>query len=60
MKTKNWSFHLKDYEALMEKIINFKSDVQIIGLPKIVLQVHRNICCIIYIYIYIWIYNYIF
>ncbi|XP_016906021.1 SWI/SNF-related matrix-associated actin-dependent regulator of chromatin subfamily A-like protein 1 [Apis cerana] len=42
MKTKNWSFHLKDYEALMEKIINFKSDVQIIGLPKIVLQIFRK------------------
>lgn len=40
MKTKNWSFHLKDYETLMEKIINFKSNVQITGLPKIVLQVH--------------------
>ncbi|XP_031368111.1 SWI/SNF-related matrix-associated actin-dependent regulator of chromatin subfamily A-like protein 1 isoform X2 [Apis dorsata] len=42
MKTKNWSFHLKDYEVLMEKIINFKSDVQIIGLPKIVLQIFRK------------------
>lgn len=33
---------MKDYEALMEKIINFKSDVQIIGLPKIVLQIFRK------------------
>ncbi|XP_016766815.2 SWI/SNF-related matrix-associated actin-dependent regulator of chromatin subfamily A-like protein 1 isoform X2 [Apis mellifera] len=42
MKTKNWSFHLKDYETLMEKIINFKSNVQITGLPKIVLQIFRK------------------
>ena len=39
MKTKQWNFLLKDYETVMEKAINFKSDIQITGLPNIVLQV---------------------
>ncbi|CAK9809883.1 SWI/SNF-related matrix-associated actin-dependent regulator of chromatin subfamily A-like protein 1 [Anthophora plagiata] len=42
MKTKTWNFLLKDYETLMEKIINFKSDVQIVGLPRVILQIFRN------------------
>lgn len=39
MKTKQWNFLLKDYETVIEKVINFKSDIQITGLPKPVLQV---------------------
>lgn len=39
MKTKTWNFHLKDYENLMEKLINFKADIQVAGLPIKVLQV---------------------
>ncbi|CAL7946842.1 unnamed protein product [Xylocopa violacea] len=42
MKTKSWNFLLKDYENVMEKIINFKSHVQITGLPKSVLQIFRK------------------
>ncbi|XP_076654181.1 SWI/SNF-related matrix-associated actin-dependent regulator of chromatin subfamily A-like protein 1 [Halictus rubicundus] len=41
-KTKAWNFNLNDYENLMEKLIKFKSDVQIIGLPNAVLQVFRK------------------
>lgn len=47
MKARTWNFHLKDYEALMEKVINFKSDIQIAGLPKFVIEVkfklHLNV-----------------
>ena len=39
MQTKQWNFLLKDYETVMEKAINFKSDIQITGLPNKVLQV---------------------
>nr|XP_031848346.1 SWI/SNF-related matrix-associated actin-dependent regulator of chromatin subfamily A-like protein 1 [Nomia melanderi] len=42
MKTKAWSFNIKDYEDLMKKLITFKSDIQIAGLPKKVLQVFRK------------------
>lgn len=42
MKTKTWNFLLKDYETFMEKIINFKSDIQIAGLPKAVIQIFRK------------------
>ncbi|XP_076626647.1 SWI/SNF-related matrix-associated actin-dependent regulator of chromatin subfamily A-like protein 1 [Colletes latitarsis] len=42
-KSKTWSFHLRDYESLMEKVVQFKSDIQITGLPKKVLQVFRKI-----------------
>ncbi|XP_071856734.1 SWI/SNF-related matrix-associated actin-dependent regulator of chromatin subfamily A-like protein 1 isoform X1 [Bombus fervidus] len=42
MKTKQWNFLLKDYETVMEKVINFKSDIQITGLPKPVLQIFRK------------------
>ncbi|XP_076287420.1 SWI/SNF-related matrix-associated actin-dependent regulator of chromatin subfamily A-like protein 1 [Lasioglossum baleicum] len=41
-KTKAWNFNLKDYENLMEKLIKFKTDIQITGLPKTVLQVFRK------------------
>ncbi|XP_017752379.1 PREDICTED: SWI/SNF-related matrix-associated actin-dependent regulator of chromatin subfamily A-like protein 1 [Eufriesea mexicana] len=42
INNKNWNFHLKDYETVMEKIISFKFDIQVTGLPKIVLQVFRK------------------
>ncbi|KZC09702.1 PREDICTED: SWI/SNF-related matrix-associated actin-dependent regulator of chromatin subfamily A-like protein 1 [Dufourea novaeangliae] len=42
MKTKTWSFLLKDYESLMTKLTNFKSDVQIMGLPKTVLEIFKR------------------
>lgn len=42
IKTKQWNFLLKDYEAVMEKVINFKSDIQITGLPKPILQIFRK------------------
>ncbi|KAF3426474.1 hypothetical protein E2986_04604 [Frieseomelitta varia] len=42
MKTKQWNFLLKDYETVMEKAINFKSDIQITGLPNTVLQIFRK------------------
>ena len=42
MKTKTWNFHLKDYENLMEKLINFKADIQVAGLPIKVLQIFRK------------------
>ena len=42
MKTKTWNFHLKDYENLMEKLINFKADIQVTGLPIKVLQIFRK------------------
>ncbi|XP_076549329.1 SWI/SNF-related matrix-associated actin-dependent regulator of chromatin subfamily A-like protein 1 [Osmia lignaria lignaria] len=42
MKAKTWNFHLKDYETLMEKVINFKSDVQIVGLPKLVIELFKK------------------
>nr|XP_012147228.1 PREDICTED: SWI/SNF-related matrix-associated actin-dependent regulator of chromatin subfamily A-like protein 1 isoform X2 [Megachile rotundata] len=42
MKSKTWNFNLKDYETVMEKIINFKTDIQVIGLPKIVIELFRK------------------
>ncbi|KAK1133916.1 hypothetical protein K0M31_011702 [Melipona bicolor] len=42
MKTKQWNFLLKDYETVMEKAINFKSDIQITGLPNKILQIFRK------------------
>ena len=42
MKNKTWNFHLKDYENLMEKLINFKADIQVAGLPIKVLQIFRK------------------
>ena len=42
MKTKTWNFLLKDYENLMQKLINFKADIQVIGLPIKVLQIFRR------------------
>ncbi|KAG7196652.1 hypothetical protein KM043_015990 [Ampulex compressa] len=41
-KTKTWSFHIKDYENLIQKVIQFKSDVQIVGLPNTVLKIFRK------------------
>ena len=42
MKTKTWHFLLNDYENLMEKLINFKADIQVTGLPMKVLQIFRK------------------
>ncbi|XP_076232047.1 SWI/SNF-related matrix-associated actin-dependent regulator of chromatin subfamily A-like protein 1 [Calliopsis andreniformis] len=42
IKTKLWSFNLKDYEILMEKLVCFKSEIQTVGLPRNVLQIFRN------------------
>ncbi|XP_026672376.1 SWI/SNF-related matrix-associated actin-dependent regulator of chromatin subfamily A-like protein 1 isoform X2 [Ceratina calcarata] len=42
MKTKTWNFILKDYEEVMQKVINFQSDVQIDGIPKKVLEIFRQ------------------
>ncbi|XP_076674746.1 SWI/SNF-related matrix-associated actin-dependent regulator of chromatin subfamily A-like protein 1 [Andrena cerasifolii] len=42
MKTKTWNFHLKDYDNLMEKLINFKAGIQVAGLPIKVLQIFRK------------------
>ncbi|XP_054007521.1 SWI/SNF-related matrix-associated actin-dependent regulator of chromatin subfamily A-like protein 1 [Hylaeus anthracinus] len=42
VQTKTWNFHLKDYENLMKKIIQFKSEVQVIGLPKNVIQIFNK------------------
>ncbi|XP_076382989.1 SWI/SNF-related matrix-associated actin-dependent regulator of chromatin subfamily A-like protein 1 isoform X3 [Megalopta genalis] len=41
-KTKTWNFNLKDYENLMGTLIKFKSDIQVVGLSRTVLQAFRN------------------
>lgn len=40
--TKVWSFHLKDYESLQEKISHLNPDVVIGHLPKFVLNLLRQ------------------
>ncbi|KOC67201.1 SWI/SNF-related matrix-associated actin-dependent regulator of chromatin subfamily A-like protein 1 [Habropoda laboriosa] len=42
MKTKTWNFLLKDYETVMEKIIHFKADIQVVGIPQIIVQIFRK------------------
>ncbi|XP_012285724.1 SWI/SNF-related matrix-associated actin-dependent regulator of chromatin subfamily A-like protein 1 [Orussus abietinus] len=40
--TRIWSFHISDYELLMEKLLQFRPNVCIAGLPKIVMQTFMN------------------
>ncbi|KAF7400984.1 hypothetical protein HZH66_006168 [Vespula vulgaris] len=42
IKTKIWNFHLKDYDNLIKKLLELKSNFSIIQIPKSVLQIFQK------------------
>ncbi|XP_047352620.1 SWI/SNF-related matrix-associated actin-dependent regulator of chromatin subfamily A-like protein 1 isoform X2 [Vespa velutina] len=42
IKTKIWNFHLKDYDNLIKKLLELKSNLSIIQIPKSVLQIFQK------------------
>ncbi|XP_043501144.1 SWI/SNF-related matrix-associated actin-dependent regulator of chromatin subfamily A-like protein 1 isoform X1 [Polistes fuscatus] len=44
-KTKTWSFHLKDYDNLIRKLIELKSNLSIIQIPASVMRLFKKNDC---------------
>ncbi|KAL2727451.1 SWI/SNF-related matrix-associated actin-dependent regulator of chromatin subfamily A-like protein 1 [Vespula maculifrons] len=42
IKTKIWNFHLKDYDNLIKKLLELKSNFSIVQIPKSVLQIFQK------------------
>ncbi|KMQ95423.1 swi snf-related matrix-associated actin-dependent regulator [Lasius niger] len=42
VKTRIWDFHINDYDSLMQKLMNHKSNISVTGIPQAILQIFKK------------------